>query len=288
MGEATRRKKQRDAEFQQADQRFRSVGIDTTRPGFYDQSAFLNQEKANPEYLKLCTRWLARRPLSEGYRRRAERVVPAVAESVAEMFVGSEMVASCMNGSAMLSRVLERAGIWNHVIHGSLVLTVPREGVWRAFQTVDHRDFPGAVCGHAWVFAPPFHVVDVTIALQRWDDEARPFVPAKVLTTFTSRVQVEIEDVVAARLRPQLRGSPLWGKRELVYEAEPELREMEGYVPAMDLRVGEAQLRYVPVATRLPDTDLEAMNTMSGCTGPTGAEVWRHCAVLINTLAAEE
>lgn len=288
MGEAARKKKRWEAEFQEVDQRFRSDGVDTSRLGFYDQPAFLDQEKANPEYLKLCTRWLARRSLSEGYRRRAGRVVPAVAESVAELFAGSDMEASCLNGSAMLSRVLERAGIWNHVIHGSFVLRVPREGIWRGMQTVDEQDFPGAVCGHAWVIAPPFHVVDVTIALQRWGDVERRFVPAKVVTTFTSRTQVEFEDVVAPRLRPQFQGSPLWGKRKLIYEVEPELREMETYVASMELREGGALLRYVPVATRLPDTGLEVMNTGAGCTGPTGAEVWRHCAELVDALAVED
>ncbi len=288
MGEAARRQKKREAEFQEVDHRLRSDGVDTTQLGFYDQPAFLALEKADPEYLKLCTRWLARRPLSDSYRRRAKLVVPAVAATVAELFAGSDMVASCLNGSAMLSRVLERAGIWNHVIQGSFVLRVPHEGIWRGFQTVDEQDFPGAVLGHAWVFAPPFHVVDVTIAQQRWFDEEREFVPPMVVTTFTSRTLVELKDVVAARWRPRLQGHPLWGKRELVYEEVPELREMEIYVPSMELREGKALLRYVPVGTRWPDTDLEDMNTMEGCTGPTGVKVWEHCVELVDTLASEE
>lgn len=280
-------KKQKEAEFRELDERLRRDGVDTSLIAFYDQARFVAQEKLNPEYMKLLARWLARRQITESYRRRAERAVPAIASRVAEVYAGSGMVAACFNGSSMLSRVLERAGIWNHVIHGCFVLEVPSRGIWRGYQTVDAKDFPGAVCGHAWVFAPPFHVVDVTIAAQRWFPEERPFVPKVVVTQFKARMQPEISDIIAARVQPELRGRASWGKKDLIYEVEPGLREMEGYIAPMGLTVGEARLRYVPIAVRLPDVDLEPMNSGEGCTGPTGTELWNQCAELVAQLAQD-
>lgn len=281
MGEAAKKRAARSHEFQSIDRLLRDDGIDTSLIEFYNQTSFLEKEKTDPRYARHLSRWLSRRPMSDSYQGRVSRVVPVVAERVANLFGESDMVASCVNGSFMLSKVLERAGIWNHVLHGSVVLEVASRGIWRGFQTVDAEDFPGAVRGHAWVFAPPFHVVDVTIAKQRWDSEERPFVPAHIISSFTSRLEVQLNDVVASRLFPTFETHPYWGQRRIIYDLVPGLREMEGDVAPMGVTVDEAKLRYIPVSTIIPEEPLELANSTPGCTGPTGEELWKDCADLV-------
>lgn len=287
MGEAAKKRAARSHEFQSIDRLLRDDGIDTSLIEFYNQTPFLEQEKTDPRYARHLSRWLSRRPMSDSYRSRVSRVVPAVAERAATLFEESDMVASCVNGSFMLSKVLERAGIWNHVIHGSVVMEVASQGIWRGFHTADDKDFPDAFLGHAWVFAPPYHVVDVTIAKQRWDDEERPFVPAHIISRFTSRLDVQLNDVVATRLYPRLNDHPSWGKRQLIYDLLPELHEMEGDIAPMGVAVEETKIRYIPVSIIIPEGPLEQANSAPGCTGPTGEELWGDCADLVQSLAED-
>lgn len=62
MGEAKRKRANQKGRAAELEDRFRSLGIDFARPGFYDAPQFLAQERRDPRLLEAYAEWvLARR-----------------------------------------------------------------------------------------------------------------------------------------------------------------------------------------------------------------------------------
>ncbi|MFA6902544.1 MAG: hypothetical protein WC236_05640 [Gallionellaceae bacterium] len=168
---------------------------------------------------------------------------------------------ACVDISGIFSRILDREGIWNCPIKGSLTVNFPAEsGLSKSyFWSVDHGDF---VAGHAWVFAPPFTVVDVSVKLQPYTLEKLLYLPDILLSDAKQSVEVNAEDIISpsASAEMRLHGIPL--ERQLSYSA-PQLSNMLKVIPAIAVPgLRGSILKYSPVAIGMPDAPLEEMRNM--------------------------
>ena len=250
-------------------------GIDTKRFRFYDQIAFLARETKDPTFLENYAKWVALRPRDEAYNRHVRDVVPRLTQIVAAALRKDGLQGACVIASDMLTRMLDRLGVWSFGVSGSLTLEIEKANVLGGLQSVDDKDFPNAVLGHAWVTAPPYRIVDAALALQRLTgDQMGDYLPLHLLIESGAKiVRPSVADVVSARVRARyaIREGAL--DLKLHYRLEPRLRSFGRDFPALEILSGAVRLRYVPAAVRKTELPLELINAKSGIGRP-AIEIW--------------
>jgi hypothetical protein len=275
MGEAKKRQAALKAEFGRLDQELKNLGVDALKFGFYDQSAFLAEESKDSRFLEKYGEWVNLRPFDEAYAAHVKNVVPKLTMLVHSEFVEYGLEGGCVAASGMISRILDRLGVWSVAVSGSLILDVDNGRIRRMLHSVDEPDFPGAALGHAWIIAPPYKVVDATISLQHWhgDDMGR-YVPLFVLASDEAiKIRPKVDDVVSNKIRIKA-ASAGYSDSDLHYQLEPHLKVFGAKFSALEINEKNLKLRYVPVAVRQTDVPLERINIESG-RGRPAIEFWR-------------
>lgn len=274
MGEARRRAHSRVAEYSRLTGMFRSDGVNTDEFSFYDQAAFLEQEKSQPTYLVNYAKWVMLRPADDVYRARVRSIVPRLAQLISRSLIEDQWEGPCIVATALMTRMLDRLKIWSYGVVGSATFTVEEQSIWRGLHSIDYKDFPDAAVGHAWVCAPPYFVVDASASLQRWgDDPIRHFIPQTILDDTGVRTRPLVSDVVSPRVRSEFAIKEGREDRNLHYRLESGLQAFGKDFPAIKTASGPLTVKYIPVAIRQTDTELEDINR-NGQIGRTGRELW--------------
>ena len=258
--------------FVQIEREFQALGVDTTLPGFYDHPAFLEAERVDPAYLQNYAKFVHRRPLDEQYVKRVERVAPVVASGFKQALVENGRLGACVDISILVSRALEQEGVWNYLLKGSLTIRFPRDsGIEpKYFWSVDSGDFAAA---HAWVVAPPFFVIDISIQLQPYQGNEANYLPPIVVERAEELIQASREDIASPEIRHKLteRGIPTTNH---LRESAPHFGPFNANFPARRIMVGETSLKYIPFEPTAPDAPFEDTVSMR-FDGKTGFEVYR-------------
>lgn len=274
MGESKRRKNGDKARFERLNQELTDLGVKTDQFGFCDQREFLAAERRNPALLETYAKWVMLRPREEKYDAHVNRIVPKLAQLVAAVLEEDELEGSCEMACSLLTKSLDRLGVWSVGMVGSSTFDVKGKNIWRGLHTVDHPDFPGARLGHTWVCAPPFIVVDASIKRQRWSGDAiYPYVPSVILDSHGRKTKPTPQDVISAEIRAEMmmaRGAIPDG---VIYQLEPNLKSFSKTFPATEIKVDELTARYIPTAANLSDGTLEEING-GGTKGRIGREIW--------------
>jgi hypothetical protein len=272
MGEAKRRKQAN--EFQLLEQRLLALGVDTGEFGFIDQPAFLAAEQRDPSLLESYAKWVMLRPRAPDYDAHVRTTVPKLAKLVASVLEEDKLEGACEMACSLMTKGLDRLGVWSIGLVGSSTFEVKERGIWRGLHTVDHRDFPGARLGHTWVCAPPFVVVDASIKRQRWTgDIIEPYIPSIILDDVGRKTKPSPKDVISAEVRAEMMTSRGAVSASVIYELEPNLRAFGETFSATEIVVDELTARYVPTAAGLSDGTLEEINS-AGSHGRIGREIW--------------
>lgn len=258
MGEAKRRAGQKAAA-SIVDPRplFDELGIDHSKPGFYDDVAFQSQEHLNPSFLESYARFVRTLPLSDEYLERSRRLIPAIAGALQVEMAARDRRRACMDAGLALTRMLEAAGVWNTVIRGAFsVELVGKPTTCRYFHAIGPLDEGAGVHGHTWIYAPPFDVVDVTAKLQPWDPPAlEAAIPEIVLIEGRTRVPATPELVID---HDWLVGAALSGQKvDMKKVLGPQRLLFIRDFPGSTTTVNGAQLTYLPTAVTAPIEPLE-------------------------------
>ncbi|MDJ0276020.1 hypothetical protein QLH51_04275 [Sphingomonas sp. 2R-10] len=267
MGEARDRKIRAAGAHDRLTAGFVAAGVDPTAFGFYDQAAFLAQEQRDGSYLEKYAEWVATRPVDAVYEAHVRATVPKLASLVAAALTADDMQGGCMTAFSMLTRMLDRLGVWSFGVIGSANLDVPHLDLRRCLHTIDVRDHPDAVLGHAWVCAPPFFIVDASLALQHWAGTPMAgFVPPVVLGDAATApiVRPGVDDCVSADVRAIHAEAERRLDPNLHHRLEPRLAAFGGRFPAREILLGQLSVRYVPIAIRQTNEPLEMVNAGSG------------------------
>ncbi len=240
---------------------FKSRGIPVNDPGFYDHPRFISAEKQDPTYLNAYARFVSERTRTAEYDERARRLIPAMALMYQAALAQTGRLGACVDVSAIMSRALEREGIWNSLIKGSLTLTFPpRANIEpRYFYSIDTGDFTAA---HAWIMAPPFWVIDVSISLQPYEGRECEFLPDLVCDEGRFAIKGTIEDVIAPRVRPAIALASS-GRSVSIALAAPEAAQFMSQFSGSQMFYQGTTLKYVPVASSAPDCSFEKTTTMN-------------------------
>lgn len=255
-------------------QDFDRRGIPTDQPGFYDHKAFMAHERANASYLNNYACFVNDRQRSSAYDEHARRVVPEVARIYHENLAKTGRLGACVDIAAFVSRALEREGIWNYVVKGSLTIQFPMDsGIGpRYFWTVDENGSQ-FVAAHAWVAAPPYFVVDVSVQLQPYTGQEAHYLPAVVCDDAPELGEATLDDIVAPSVQRQLAAWRVPEAQRLLRAAGPEQLSFLGKFATRIVRLEGTELKYMPMATTAPDLPFESMRNMD-FGGRTGYELY--------------
>lgn len=276
MGEAKRRQNGDKARFELLDKELTDLGVKTDQFGFCDQREFLAAEGKNPALLEIYAKWVMLRPRDAKYDTHVNRIVPKLARLVATVLEEDELEGSCEMACSLLTKSLDRLGVWSVGMVGSSTFEVKGKNFWRGLHTVDRADFPGARLGHTWVCAPPFIVVDASVKRQRWSgDEIYPYVPSIILDNHGRKTKPTPQDVISTEIRGEM--IMAWGTipNGVIYELEPDLKKFSETFPATEILVDKLTARYIPTAAILSDGTLEEINGGSD-KGRIGREIWNN------------
>lgn len=279
MGEAKRRKRAETNQFERLDKQLADLGIRTDQVGFCDQDAFIAAERLNPALLETYAKWVMLRSRDAEYDAHVKNIVPKLADLVAKVLEEDKLEGSCEMACSLLTKGLDRLGVWSIGMVGSSTFEVKGEGIWRGLHTVDRPDFPNARLGHTWVCAPPFVVVDASIKRQRWSGDAiYPFIPSVILDSAGHKTKPTPVDVISTEIRAEMMAARGTISRNVIYQLEPNLQAFGETFPATEIVVDRLTARYVPTAASLSDGTFEDING-GGELGRVGREIWNDVIV---------
>ena len=269
MGEAKRKRANQKSRAAELEDRFRSLGIDFARPGFYDTPQFLAQERLDPRVLEAYAEWVLARPRGDDEDAKVREIVPRLADIVNARLRRHDWIGGCVAITGMVSRMLDRMGIWNVTFKGSATITNVETAETRHFAIVDDLQGDGNQTGHMWLAVPPFDVVDMTLRFQHWQqDPFQEAIQPVLLAESTEVVQARLEDLVAPDIRRR------YGDPDLHNKRLPDQKRFGRIFPARRFTVGDCEFRLVPSGVSMTDVPLEQIN-MHGRQGAPAIEIWR-------------
>jgi hypothetical protein len=259
-----------DGTYDEVAGQFAEQGIPTDQPGFYDHPNFLAVEQSNKAYIENYARFVATRPYEKEYLARARREIPLIAKRLHQEVVKDGRLGACVDASGVLSRILEREGLWNYQVKGALAIKFPPKS--RLEPSYFWATGTGITAGHAWLYAPPFVVLDITIKQQPYRPRERGFLPEHVLAEVAQLGAGTAEEILDDSVRASLSRRGIDPKEQLRAH-RPHLPRFLETFPAHSVRAGGTALKYITYAVMAPLESLEAMTAMS-FSGRSGAEVY--------------
>lgn len=230
-------------DWQRLDREFRALGIDPTTPGFCDSPAFIAAEREHDGLAVKYARFVRVRSVDDDYRTRVRARVPDVIGFMAAELARDGRLGACIDASSVALRILELEGIWGYVVVGSVAADFGRLGR-RFFQHFRHPNNP-ARAGHAWLFVPPFDIVDVSIQAQPgFTDEQRALLTPIAADQLATEAAITVEEVAEPELR-QLFRDDVGRDARLEDFALPGMREYWREFPPKIVQQDSLRLKYI-------------------------------------------
>ena len=248
--------------------RFEQLGIDISTPGFYDDAGFLTEERRDRRFLEAYAEWVIHRERLPEYDAHVRDVLGKLVPIISARMDRHQWFGSCIAVTGMLTRMLDRLGVWNTVMRGSVAIKTV-DGASRHFAIVDEDEGRGFETGHYWLIAPPFDIVDLTLYHQRWragDEAFQALAPKVVLAEQTEVVKARADDVIAPAL---LRS----GTDAEMHRALSDQKRFGAVFPARKVRLDRLELRYVASGSTAPDVPLERVN-LEARAGVPAIQIW--------------
>lgn len=253
--------------------RFASVGIDTSAPGFFDDRQFVAEECRDRRFLELYSEWVVHRERTADYDAHVREVLAKLAPIISARLDRYQWFGSCIAVTGILTRMLDRLGVWNTVMKGSVSIR-NSDGQSRHFAIVDEHEGRGYETGHYWFVAPPFDIVDLSLYHQRWrrgDEAFQTLAPKVVLAERTEIVKTRADDVIA----PALIRS---GADAEMHRALPDQKRFGAIFPPRRGVLDGLVLRYVASGSTALDVPLERVN-IEARAGVPAIQIWEEDVV---------
>lgn len=235
---------------------FEDNNIDTTQVGFYDSPEFFKVESKNASYLNNYAKFVQLQKYNESYLKMVKAKVPLIADILYDELEKDGRLGACVDISATLSRILEKEGIWNHIVFGSFTIDFPKDSPFskRHFCTVVSNSSPVVTAPHAWVYVPPYYVVDLTAKMQPYSSGEGRYLPKIVLGKDVKPYVPKAEDLIHENV---LRTLKLLRVKDPISSVCPSFNTFNNFFPAVSISADEITLRYIPVGISAPDGPFE-------------------------------
>lgn len=238
--------------------RFTRLNILPDEPGFYDSPAFLKVEQSEPNLLHDYAKYVFTREYTDVYLENAAPIIKDVSEFLYTRLVKDGRQGACIDMASTLSRFLEREGIWNVAVSGALRIDTPIGST--NFGPITFGDSQ-AMAAHAWVYAPPFEVIDLTIKQQPYPEkEILKYLPGYVIEKFYASGKCEPEDFFdRSALSKFISVKGRMPKMSDVYQIDSGIKKGVLDFRSVEFLIDKTKLTYLPIAGIFPDLPLETM-----------------------------
>ena len=239
---------------------FQSKGIPFDQTDFYDHPKFLQAEQRDPSYLIKFAKFVDAQPYSSEYLEKAETIIRDVVKILSNELKNNGREGACVDIAGILARILERKGIWCACIKGSTTIEFPKNSGEEViyYWSADNGSF---TAGHAWVYAPPFSIVDISLKQQPYTGNKKKFIPEIILVKEAEKAISEIEDIISPEVRLQMlnQGVP---QSSMLNLGASELKTVQSSFPAQLVTIGNTKFKYSPVAVHASIESLPGMKNM--------------------------
>lgn len=243
---------------------FERNSIPYDMPGFCDHPNFIKIENKYPNYLNNYATFVAKKSYSENYLRNAKSIIDKTVDVIYEELLMNGRLGACIDITQILSRILEMENVWSCCIKGSLTKIYPTHSNLENsyYWSVDTTEIKA---GHAWLFAPPYKVIDITLRRQKITSIERSYVPEKILCIDCPLVpiqEIELVDIINPYISKQMKKSGL-NEEEILKRTVPFFPNIFDYFPPMFINGSKgAKFKYIPVAVYAPDSKLDGITNM--------------------------
>lgn len=258
--------------FNEVESDFIRRGIDVTTPGFYDDPNFMDFEKIYPEYLNNYARFVQTREYTTEYLSKAEKEIPFISKLLSNELIKDGRLGACIDTSMVLSRILEIEGYWNYLVKGALTLNFsPDLGISdKHFWPVD---ITSSSAGHAWITAPPFGVIDVTLRQQPYYEGEEEYIPEYIIEKPTVPATVKTEDIFSDEARHYYSKKYNGKSDELIRLELPHVEKAIGVFQPYLIDREFLEMKYITVAISASDGSLSEMKNLY-LNGLSGYEIY--------------
>ncbi|NOI65116.1 hypothetical protein [Vibrio sp. 99-8-1] len=259
--------------YEQLRKEFENKGIPLDRVDLFDHPNFLRAEQQDASYLVKFAQFVAEQPYSVDYLAKAEKIIEDVCAILSSELIENGRKGACADIAGILSRILELKGVWSCPIKGSSTINFP-EGSNEETTYFWSVDSSSAFAGHAWVFAPPFAIIDITLKQQPYSGDKKKYIPEIILVKDANKSHSNVEDIISpeARLYMQMQGIP---KRKSLDFAASQLKPVQTSIPACNVLIEGTDIKYSPVAIFATDSGLPSMTNMQ-FKGKSPYEMYKH------------
>jgi hypothetical protein len=240
---------------------FSEKGIDISKPGFYDDPIFLELERQNPSLLNNYASLIKQTIFDAEYLTRVEEKIIKLASVLYRELEKDGRQGACIDLSTVLSRMLDKEGIWNYVSKGSLTITFPAgSGLNKKFfWTIDSGEYTAA---HAWITAPPFQIIDLAIKQQPYKYNEKSFLPDMILQKAVDDTELDLTDLVEPTILNYLKLKTRGNKDLMLINVGPNLKPFSEFFRPVTFTLNGVQLKYTPTGIAASDVPLEQISSL--------------------------
>lgn len=267
----------RDAVLRDLERRFASLGVRLDGPGADLSPAFMRAEASDPELLHAYGRFIALRPRDAAYDDFVRDRVKSLADFLHACVMNDSREGACIDASMALGRMLDAEGVWNFLVKGSVKVTFPDELGSQYLWTLMQHGNP-ATAGHVWVCAPPFQIIDITLAKQPYPQKLKQHVGGYVLGEKPRRGSFTASDFAEPEVLEAMVAEGVPPTLESICRLDPSLAQRMKDLGCWEVHHARLRLLYMGAAVSISDGTLDALQTpIFSCRGRMEGFVLREC-----------
>ncbi|MBB6715373.1 YecA family protein [Clostridium gasigenes] len=252
-------------------------GINIKKPGFYNELNFLGIEKAYSSYLNNYARYIQTKDYTEDYIEKARKEIPLIASLLYKELVKGGRMGACIDASMVFSKILEMEGYWNYIAKGSLTIEYPPESNIPKGYFWQYGSNQKISAGHAWIVAPPFAVIDITIKQQIYKKGEEKYLPELILEENTQIITAEVKDIISPEVIYYLKCQGL-KQSEMLQYVSSEVNNILKIFPSLEVECEKSLLGYITTAFGAPIEELEHIKSLD-LNGMYGIDIYKELIV---------
>jgi hypothetical protein len=240
---------------------FKNLQVDYSVPGFYDDPNFMEAEKKRPDLLDNYASFVKQQEYSIEYNKKADHIIQTVSGILHKQLEHDGRLGACVDVSNALSKILEKEGIWNYVVKGSLTITFTKvTGLQKKyFWSAGHGEFSA---GHAWVVAPPYTVIDLSIKQQPYPGKEGDHIPQFIISKTTVPDIAAPEDILQTDILRNIQRAQSLTAMQVLKKTMPRFEQFTNFFKPLQITIGSTHFKYSPVAIAAPDTTLTEFRSL--------------------------
>jgi hypothetical protein len=250
-----------NSDFERLKEDFIKKSIDISKPGFYDDPNFLVVEQRNPDYLVNYANYVKKMNYDSNYLISSKRKIEIISKILFDELWKDGRKGACIDLSMVLSRILEKEGIWNYMVSGTLTIEYPTEtGLGKTYFW--DMDITNAQAGHVWIVSPPFAVIDLTLKIQEYNQNNSKYIPNYILGDSPKPANYTVGDICSPEIIAIANSQNINGD-EIIFRTHPWRRIFYKEFIGSLIEVDGVKFKYIPSAIKASDKPLEQITTLS-------------------------